>query len=69
MKEWIAEYLADKLENVYCHNCKYDNVKNDYCEDCHRKNMMWALSDGTANAMAENILKEVSKHFDLNNSK
>lgn len=69
MKKWIAEYLVDKLENVYCYNCKYDNTINDYCADCERKSIMWALSDGAANAMADNILKELSKHLDLSNLK
>ena len=35
------------------------NMEIDFCMDCHRKYQNWALSPGTAEELADKILKEI----------
>lgn len=61
-KEKIIDILTTELSYSYCDNCKYNDYEqyeDRYCMDCHRKYQNWALSPGTAEDLADKILKEV----------
>ena len=59
-KEKIIDILTSELNYCYCDNCKYTDEQYEYryCMDCHRKYQNWALSPGTAEELADRILKE-----------
>ena len=60
-KEKIINILISELSYCYCDNCKFANYnegENNYCFDCHRKYQNWALSPGTAEELADRIIKE-----------
>ena len=70
MKEKIKGLLVEELCDVYCHNCKFQNLgeeesedKYGYwgCDDCHRKYMGWELSE----ISAENISDKICKIMDV----
>lgn len=62
-KEKIVNILTSELSYCYCDNCKYSDdeqfEEGKYCMDCHRKYQNWALSPGTAEELADKILKEI----------
>lgn len=61
-KEKIINILISELSYSYCDNCKhndYERYGGRYCMDCHRKYQNWALSPGTAEELADQILQEV----------
>ena len=60
-KEKIINILISELSYCYCDNCKFANYnegENNYCFDCHRKYVNWELSPGTAEELADRIIKE-----------
>lgn len=61
-KEKIINILTTELSYSYCDNCKhndYEQYGDKYCEGCYRKYQNWALSPGTAEELADKILKEI----------
>ena len=60
-KEKIINILTTTLSYCYCDNCKYTDEQYEYryCFDCHRKYQNWALSPGTAEDLADQIIQEV----------
>lgn len=51
-KQQIVDILLDELSYAYCDNCGTEN-----CDDCHRKYQNWSLGKGTAETIADKILK------------
>lgn len=49
----IADTIYEKLNYMYCDNCRYNENSTDeygtnHCEDCHQKENGWAVSKQTA---------------------
>lgn len=59
-KEAISDLIYKAFDNIYCDNCRYDDMDNFYyhCDDCHRKYVNWAVSRYDCDLLAERILSE-----------
>lgn len=66
-KQMIAGFIYNKLNYMYCDNCRFDSEidrkkyeeLNGYwaCEDCHRKYNGWGISKAVADSLAKEIIK------------
>lgn len=64
IKNKIETILYDKLVNVYCNNCRYNNEiaiddERWSCDDCHRKNIEWGISKEKAKEISEEIINNI----------
>lgn len=57
-KEAISDLIYNTLDNIYCDNCRYEDMDNFYyhCEDCHRKAMNWSVARQVCDELAEEIV-------------
>ena len=70
LSEEIADIIYNKLNYMYCDNCRYDSEKDcetegdftfDPCEECHRKSNGWAISKATCELIASKICKVIDE--------
>lgn len=55
-KEAISDLLYEKLDYIYCDNCRYRSEDN-WCDSCYRKYMDWGIARYTCDELAEEIMK------------
>lgn len=57
-KETISNLIYETFDNIYCDNCRHDNVDGVYyyCGNCHRKAMNWSVAHSTCDDLAERII-------------
>lgn len=53
--ELISNLIYDRLDSVYCDNCRYVNGAH-ICENCNRKQMNWGISYRACDALAREIV-------------
>ena len=57
-KEAISNLIYNTFDDIYCDNCRYDDMDNFYyhCENCHRKAMNWSVARQVCDELAEEIV-------------
>lgn len=58
-KESIAKIIYNKLDYMYCDNCRNSGRLD--CDFCYRKYNDWGISMDKANEIAEMILKDTGE--------
>jgi len=60
-KEVISNLIYETFGDIYCNNCRYDDMAIEdsnyyHCENCHRKAMNWSVARSACDDLAERII-------------